>query len=489
MQITSPTTLELNDVDAKTLEPHLVFIDKKMDFEIQKFKQNPWFLRKYGEEAYIEKLKELQAQRKKSLLFQNEDGSIWTYTGLAKYLSQKFDAPIENFVQYPEPEVIPWAKTLDKAPRPYQKQIVERLIQAKHGAVEVGTGLGKSLCLLLLAKHYGLKTVVMTPSVSIAEQIHAEFEKYLGKKYVGAFFGGKKDFKKRFVVAVAASLTKIEEGTEIWQELSSAKVFLADESHLCPASTLAKVCFGLLKDAPYRFFFSGTQMRNDGLGLLLQAITGEIVFTMTVEEGVRQKYLAKPMFRMVSVESESGFNSKDANEMTRKHLYYNDNVNRIAGDITNKTVNLLSRPVLILIEEMEQFSKILPYIKHQVAFAHGGVTKENASKIPAQYHKSDPNALVEAFNRGEFPVLVGTSCVSTGTDIRNCGTIIYLQGGKSEIQVKQAVGRGTRLTDTKKDCFFVDFDVVNVPVVHRHAQVRKKIYGDIYPDFQKMKYD
>lgn len=486
MRITSPIMLELDSTRLKELEPHLVFIDKKLDFEIQKFKQNQWFLRKYGEEAFVEKLKELQSQRKKTLLFQDQNGNNWTYSGLAKYLAEKFQSPIENSVEYPEPEIIPWAKTLDKTPRPYQKQIVEKLIAAKHGAVEVGTGLGKSLCLLLLAKHYGLKTVVMTPSISIAQQVHAEFEKYLGKKYVGAFFGGKKDFKKKFVVAVAASLTKVEENSEAWEHLASTKVFLADESHLCPASTLAKVCFGLLKDAPYRFFFSGTQMRNDGLDLLLKAITGEIVFTMTVEEGVRQNYLAKPMFRMVSVESNSSFESKDANEMTRKHLYYNDKIAKIVGDITNKMVTLLNRPVLILIDEMEQFSKLLPHIKHQVAFAHGGVTKENSKKVPAQYHASEPNQLVESFNRGDFPVLIGTSCVSTGTDIRNCKTIIYLQGGKSEIQVKQAVGRGTRLTDTKNDCFFIDFDVYNVPVVHRHAKIRKKIYEDIYPDFQNM---
>ncbi|NBT57431.1 hypothetical protein EBT16_01480, partial [bacterium] len=78
--------------------------------------------------------------------------------------------------------------------------------------------------------------------------------------------------------------------------------------------------------------------------------------------------------------------------------------------------------------------------------------------------------------------------VSTGTDIRACKAIIYLQGGKSEIQVKQAVGRGTRRTETKSDCFFIDFNVKNIAVVHRHALARKEIYQDIYPDFQEMSY-
>jgi hypothetical protein len=37
-----------------------------------------------------------------------------------------------------------------------------------------------------IAKELGLKTVVMTPSVSIAEQIHAEFLKHFGLRYVGS---------------------------------------------------------------------------------------------------------------------------------------------------------------------------------------------------------------------------------------------------------------------------------------------------------------
>jgi hypothetical protein len=66
-------------------------------------------------------------------------------------------------------------------------------------------------------------------------------------------------------------------GTPAWEKLSKAQVFIADESHMTPAKTLQEVCFGLLKHAPYRFFFSATQMRGDGLGLLLEGIVGKIV--------------------------------------------------------------------------------------------------------------------------------------------------------------------------------------------------------------------
>jgi superfamily II DNA or RNA helicase len=68
------------------------------------------------------------------------------------------------------------------------------------------------------------------------------------------------------------------------------------------------------------------------------------------------------------------------------------------------------------------------------------------------------------------------------------GGIIYLQGGRSEVQIKQAVGRGTRRVPGKEDFFFFDFDVYNVGTTHRHAEARVKVYEDIYEGSYKEMY-
>jgi superfamily II DNA or RNA helicase len=227
-------------------------------------------------------------------------------------------------------------------------------------------------------------------------------------------------------------------------------------------------------------------MRNDGLDLVLDAITGKIVYRMTVKEGVDQGYLAKPIFRMVKLQTKVNFFKDDPNAMTRAHLYYNSEVIRCAASIANQMVEELKRPVVILIEEFEQFTRLLPFLRHQVGFAHSLCSKDNADKLPEQFKKSDPTALVEAFNKGEFPILIGTSCISTGTDIKNVQALIYLQGGKSEIKVKQSIGRATRLVPGKTDCFIIDFCVHGCDVTERHAQARRGIYRDIYPGIQEL---
>lgn len=481
----TPTRAKLVGYDdrKKELKTFLTYTDKKVEFELRRLQHNPAV--RYSP-ALQQRVQHLEATKKTTLLFEESDGSLWTYSGLAHKIANTYGDEIRLSYQRPASKIVPWAKKPDRTLRYYQTEAHEALLGHGHAGVSIGTGLGKSAILMELSKTLGLKTVVMTPSVNIAEQIYAEFSDAFGKKYVGQFFDGKKQSEKQFVISVAQSLARVEKGTDHWKRLSAAQVFIADESHQCPAKTLSEVCFGLLASAPYRFFFSGTQIRNDGLGLLLDAITGPIVYEMSVQQGVDQGFLAKPTFRMVHVKSKVQYDTSDANDMTRAHVYYNDQVNKAAAEFANKAVGLLGRPTVILVDELEQFAHLLPHLRYEARFAHGGVTGTNKELIPAQYHDSDPGQLVKAFNAGDFSILVGTSCIVTGTDIKAVKAIIYLRGGKSEIEVKQSIGRGTRLAPGKTDCLFVDFAIDNVPMLSRHAEARKEIYQEVYPSLQEL---
>jgi superfamily II DNA or RNA helicase len=282
-------------------------------------------------------------------------------------------------------------------------------------------------------------------------------------------------------------LTRLNPGDPAYEKLSQTKVFLADEAHLVPCQTLAKVCFGLVANAPYRYFLTGTLFRNDGLDLLLEGITGPPVYKMTVQDGVDSGFLAKPNFRMCwsnsDVKDKNGnlFESSDANEMTRNHIFYNVELNKKAAELANKSVSLMSRPVVILIDELEQLVFLKDHLRFEFKFCHGGVTKENKNLIPTEYHKSDPQQLVKDFNEGKFPILIGTSCIGIGTDIRPVKTILNLRGGKSEVEISQNIGRGTRLAIGKEDFLYIDFGIRNVPMLEKHARERMKIFKRIYP--------
>jgi superfamily II DNA or RNA helicase len=142
------------------------------------------------------------------------------------------------------------------------------------------------------------------------------------------------------------------------------------------------------------------------------------------------------------------------------------------------------RRVLILVAEVEQFKYLMKagVLELGVGFAHGGgLKKEQKEELPKQFHKSDPMQLVEDFDNGKFPVLVGTSCISIGTNLKSPSCTINLVGLTSEIQVRQGViGRGTRLFPGKIDNIINDYFITNNEKLLTHAKKRIKIYNSVY---------
>lgn len=483
--IKSPTKLELLGYEGKLKELRscLTFTDTTILYAIERLKKQVWLLSK-NEEEYYRQLDELKKSQKVCLL--EEDGDrLYTCSGMAELLATTFNDKIVSEVVYPKPQLTPWYNPPKFQLRPYQKEAVKILLEARHGGVSLPTGSGKSACILHLVKELGLKTIITAPSVSIAKQLIKLFEHHLGSKYVGLFGNGKKKLGKLVTIGIAQSLTKIEPGTEEWEDLSKVQVICCDESHTTPTETLKKVCLGLAKEAQYRFFFSATQIRNDGGDLLLKAIIGPIVLALSTEDMVNSGYLAKPKFLIVPAKSTSAYNSSDALRMINKHIYSNAELHHKFAELANQAVSVLGHQVLIAIDHVEQFKYLLPHLKHQVEFAHGPLNKNNEKFLDKKYHDSDPTKLVESFNRGEIPILVATSCVGMGTDILPVKSIFNLMAGKSEVKFKQLVGRGMRKVDGKSSFNFVDYDIKNVPMIHYQTVARVKMYkSSIYDNVQ-----
>lgn len=516
--LSTPTQARLIDypVRKEQLVKALAYTDKAIDFELGRTKKTVrrWessgaraaLIESMGEETYLtriselrDKVKTLTVARKKTILFEDADG-LYTHSGVAYRLARAAAERVERRYELPEAKPLPWDHVPRFEDRPYQVEALAGLLRyAGEGpcGVELATGSGKSTIIRNILKSLGLGAVIMAPSTSIAGQLYDDLVYHFGKRYVGLYGDGKKQHDKLLVVGIDDSLRLVDRDSEAWANLSAKPVFIADESHLTPAETLQRVCFGLMAQAPYRFFFSATQLRNDGLDIVLDGITGRIVLKKDVRELVDEGWLAKPTFKMVRVRSNSSYTTDDAVRMTRKHLYYNRVVNEQVADLANKFVSLMKRPTLILVKEVEQFSKILPHLKHAAKFAHGPLSAANKELVPEAYRADKPKALVEAFNRGEIPILVGTSCIATGTDIQVAEAGIYLMGGRSEIEVRQGVGRYTRggfngkvmnpwTGKQKLNAVIVDFDVVlredegQEGVLHRHAEDRAAIYNDTY---------
>ena len=131
-----------------------------------------------------------------------------------------------------------------------------------------------------------------------------------------------------------------------------------------------------------------------------------------------------------------------------------------------------------MIEEYDQFLQLRNYLTVPYEFVHGPVSKEIKEKLPEKYWDSDSARKFQEFNEGKIKCLIGTTAVGVGVDLRPVGALFYLQGGTSEIKVKQSVGRGTRPVK-HKDLYVIDFDIKGSVILERHLRARTNIYKEL----------
>lgn len=508
-----------SDEEAKKVETFTKYRNKSIEFQYKRHMKNRRWS-SYDPEGWKTHGELLKSKIEKSVMFE-ENGQFCIRPGFLPYLEEKFEIEITNSIVYPKPRPFPWYKRMDMVPYPYQSGSIDELIKIKHGNVELCTGAGKSLILLMISQKLGLKTVLMVPSASIFGEMVERFQHYLGQSSVGMIGDGKKKFGKNFMICISDSLANLKPGTKEYEEISKADVLLADESHTIPAETLESVCHGVLKDIPYRFFVSGTQTRGDGTEKLLHAIIGKTVYRLSTEDAILGGYISDHSFKIMPVESSNQtFYSQDALEMKRVHFLNNLNIASFTAKLANAAAQAKNESTLVLIDELSQAVSLIPFLQVPYALATSAddkvtilsvvlnldkakikkAIKEKPEKLDILINsmtdkqkqmfdlikESNPTEAVERFNKGEVKVLIGTSCISTGTNIYPTHHTVNWQGGTSEIKTKQgAVGRSVRKLEISKfadkhppkaKSIVYDFHVKGVEIMVRHLKTRVSFY-------------
>lgn len=469
------------------LKKTLSYTNTAAQHQLKRHSANKW-LRSKNADAWEIRSKELKSLVHNTLIFE-ENLRTFIRPGSIPYLvAEKWDClEVDNKIIYPTPKKVAWAKPLPFTLHPYQEESWQKLLEVKHGNVSLCTGAGKSVILLKLCRETGFKTAIIAPSKSIFNELLKNFDKYLGKGIVGRFGDGKKVLNKRFTVCIGDSLANIKPNTPEWDFFSKMEMILVDESHTWGAETLETICHGVFSEVPYRLFCSGTQTRGDGSEKLLQSIIGKTVHKLSTQEAVEGGFICPHDYKVVMLESSNpNYMTPDALEMKRIHHLGNKNIAAFVAKLANAEATTARRQTLVLVEELSQISMLMKLLKVPTAYAHSESKPERLKELGLE--KVDAADSVEKFNKNEVQVLIGTSCISTGTNIYPMANTINWTGGASEIKTKQgAIGRSVRLGNQnpwkdkclpKDKCTIWDFCAQDIFLMKKHLEDRILYYRE-----------
>ncbi len=340
-------------------------------------------------------------------------------------------------------------------PRDYQVLSFVHVIRSKRRIVLSPTGSGKSLLLYLLCNYLlkqGKRGLLIVPRSALVEQMYSDFDDYSVKngkdmeKYCHRVYSGKdKVSKKPIVISTWQSLQRMPK--EYFQQFDYV---ICDEVHQAQAKSLTEIVSKCTR-AQYRVGVTGTLSGSKTHEWQLIGLFGQIYKATTSAELMKKKQLAELTIKCLLLK----YSEEECKYM--KSADYKSEIDYIVSNKDrNKFVcNLalsLEGNTLLLFNYVDKHGKVLyDMLKEKakegrkVFFIHGGTDVEDREQI---------RRIVES---EQSAIIVGSvGVLSTGTNIVALDNVIFASPSKSKIRNLQSIGRGLRVSDTKKSATLYD---------------------------------
>jgi ATP-dependent helicase IRC3 len=347
--------------------------------------------------------------------------------------------------------------------RDYQLECIKSVLSAlrrghKRVGISLATGSGKTVIFTQLidkiqAKADGAsKTLILAHRRELVEQAAQHCQTAYPEKSIDIEMGsihasGTADI-------TIASIQSINSKDRLDKyDPASFKLVLVDEAHHIVAPGYLRVLkhFGLDQkkaDTPSLVGVSATFSRFDGVKL--GSVIDEIVYHRDYVDMISDKWLADVLFTTVestanlSKVKSSVFGDFQTGELSK--AVNTDEINEITvRSWMAKTADRKS--TLVFCVDLAHVSGLTHTFRR-----HGF----DARFVTGDTPKLERGEILDAFKRGEFPVLVNCGVFTEGTDIPNIDCIVLGRPTRSRNLLVQMIGRGMRLHPGKKNCHIID---------------------------------
>lgn len=262
---------------------------------------------------------------------------------------------------------------------------------------------------------------------------------------------------------------KYKKYKETQEFLDSIKVMIADEVHHSKAVTWFE-SLSLCENAIYRVGLTGTVDKKDKMGYQrLQALFNRVITKVSNDFLIKEGISSKPTIRIIPITEPRNIELVDNFlEAYKLGIVNNEYRNRAVVDLAVAYKKRRPGGILISVKEIEHGETILEMLREQgleVEFINGGSEVDHRA-----------NQLLR-FSQGELPILIASTIIDEGVDMKSIGCMILAAGGKSMRQQLQRIGRGLRLNGIDGNSVMVfDFKDQTNQYLLNHSKERKKIF-------------
>lgn len=373
-------------------------------------------------------------------------------------------------------------------PRDYQIETAYNILKFRKCLAELATSAGKTLISFLtvaymIEKEKAEKILFIVPNVSLVVQAHEDFHEYnymnrIPLRIQQIFAGQKIKSNKNVVIGTYQSL--IKKPKEYFEEFDAV---IVDETHKAKSASI-KTILQKCTRANYKFGLSGTLPKDgtlDKLTLLSQTgpVISEVKAAFLQEEGHIAQCTVKVIEMNYATESQrTAFQELAQNKYENKDVFQLEQNFVIQSDarlnFVSNVISRIPRNSLVLFHRIEHGKRLYEKLRQEsnkrVFYVDGGTDKD----IREEYKKK-----MEA---GEEVVIVASyGTFSTGISIKKIHNIFFTESFKSEVIIRQSIGRGLRQHHSKDRVIIVDFvDDIRTPewqnYLYKHGKARQAIY-------------
>ncbi|KAH9880221.1 hypothetical protein IAQ61_000510 [Plenodomus lingam] len=362
----------------------------------------------------------------------------------------------------PPPSPPPSSITL----REYQEECIQAVLsylEAGHKrlGVSLATGSGKTVIFTHLidrvpAVGNASQTLILAHRRELVEQAARHCAYAYPDKHVDIEMG--KVHASGAADITVASIQSITSGDRLAKfDPSRYKLVLVDEAHHIVGQTYLDVLehFGLRHVAdwtgvtvPALVGVSATLSRFDGKRL--GTVIDHIVYHRDYVDMIEENWLTDVLFTTVEIKADLTKVSTGANgDFQTAALSQAINTNE-TNDLVIRTWSAKAKgrnSTLVFCVDLSHVTNLTNNFRACGVDAQF-VTGDTPAKIRS--------ARIEAFRRGEFPVLLNCGVFTEGTDIPNIDCVLLARPTKSRNLLVQMIGRGMRLHKDKENCHVID---------------------------------